>query len=215
MITEPKDKQNYYYIPELEQWLPRVTQVLKIISKGEAYENWLRTKGEESKTLLTDAGDIGTSLHNRLEEIGKGITINREALKEQEQGWLKEFDVWKETNIAKFIETERTVYNPVDGYAGTLDALVELKDKTVALLDYKTTKHIYDTHELQVVAYVRAYEEMFKIKIDKAFILNFSKENKKLTVKEVKDIDGQYEVWLHALKLWYWKFYKYAEAMNV
>jgi len=214
MIQKPEKENDYYYIPELKEWFPRVTQVLKIISKGEAFENWLRNKGQESKTLLSDAGDIGTSLHNRLEEIGKGIKINKDALKERERLWVEEFEVWQNENVSRFIETERTVFNAVDGYAGTLDSLVELKDKRIALLDYKTTKYIYDTHELQVVAYLRAYEQMFKIKIDTAFILNFSKENKTkfLTIKEVKDISGQYEIWLHALKLWYWKFGKYQES---
>lgn len=213
MIQEPKDKNNYYFIPEIKEWMPRVTQVLKIISKGDAFDTWLMNKGQESKTILSDAGDIGTSLHNRLEEIGKGIVINRDALKERERLWLEEFDVWREENINKFLETEMTVYNPIYPYAGTLDSLVELKDKRIALLDYKTSKYIYDTHELQVVAYKKAYEGMFQVKIDTAFILNFSKENKKklLTVKELGSFDEQYEIWLCALKLWYWKFGKQQE----
>ena len=214
MIQEPKDKNNYYFIPEIKEWLPRVTQVLKIIAKGEGFEKWLMNKGNEAKTLLTDAGDIGTSLHNRLEEIGKGIPVKLEALKPLEKTWIEQFLVWKEENIEKFLETERAVYNPVDRYAGTLDSLVVLKDKRIALLDYKTSKYIYDTHELQVVAYVRAYEELYKLKIDTVFILKFSKENGKLEIKEVKDINSQYEVWLHALKLWYWKFNKYQEVLN-
>ncbi len=217
MITEPKKKNDYYYIPEIKEWLPRVTQVLKIISKGEAFENWLRTNGAQSNELLTTAGDIGTSLHNRLEEIGKGIKINLEALVPLERLWIVEFNTWKENNIKRFIETERTVYNPTDKYAGTLDSLVELKDGRIALLDYKTTKFIYDTHELQVVAYVRAYEETYKVKINTAFILNFSKneaKKNKLSVKEIKNIQGQYEIWIHALKLWYWKFEKYQETLG-
>jgi len=214
MLNEPKDKNNYYYILELKEWLPRVTQVLKVIAKGEAFDNWLKTKGSEATTLLTTAGDIGASLHNRLEEIGKGIVINREALQPLEKRWVLEFDQWKELNVEKFLETERTVFHPLHLYAGTLDSLVLLKDKRVALLDYKTSKYIYDTHELQVVAYVKAYEALYNIKIDTAFILNFSKDETKKTllkVKEVNDIDGQYEAWLHALALWYWKFSKYQE----
>lgn len=210
-ITEPKDKQDYYFIPDVG-WLPRVTNVLDIISKGKAFNNWLKNKGKEADTLLTDAGDIGTSIHNRLEEIGKGIPINLAALKERERLWVEEFGVWQKENIEKFIQTEMTVYNSKDGYAGTLDAIVKLTDGRTALLDYKTGKYIYDTYELQCVAYLKAY----KFSINTAFILRFEKGDKKplLEIKEVKDIDKQYEIFLCVLKLWYWKYNKFNEAIK-
>lgn len=205
MIDIPKNKSEYAFIPEVG-WLPRVTNVLKIISKGEAFDNWLRSKGQESKTLLSEAGDIGSSLHQRLEEIGKGIPINREALKDQEKAWVEKFDQWSKENIEKFIETERPVWSLKDGYAGTLDSIVLLKGGQVtALLDYKTSKYIYDTYDLQVSAYVKAYEEMFKVKINTAYILRFDKTDGKLEVKEVKGIHVHYEVFLCALRLWNWK----------
>jgi hypothetical protein len=107
-----------------------------------------------------------------------------------------------------------TVYNSKDGYAGTLDSLILLKDKRIALLDYKTSKYIYDTYELQVAAYIRAYEEMQKAKIDTAFILRFDKGagKKVFEVKEIRDISKQYEIFLCALKLFYWKYGKYQEV---
>jgi hypothetical protein len=74
-IIDPQDKQDYYFISTVG-WLPRVTKILDIISKGKAFNNWLKDKGKEADTLLSDAGDIGSSLHNRLEEIGKGIYPN-------------------------------------------------------------------------------------------------------------------------------------------
>jgi ATP-dependent exoDNAse (exonuclease V) beta subunit len=212
-MIDPKDKSKYYFFEEINEYVPRVTEVLKIIAKGEAFNNWLRNKGKSSENLLTTAGDIGSSLHKHLENIGLGKAIDAKDVSPLEEKWLAEFYVWQAENIDSFIETEGRVFHLVDKYAGTLDSLVKLKDGRIALLDYKTTKYIYDTHELQVVAYVKAYEDMSGIKINTAFILNFSKEDKKklLSVKEVKNIPAQYEIWIHALKLWKWRFEKQKE----
>lgn len=211
-MTEAK-KSKYYYIEEIKEEVPRVTEVLKIIAKGEAFDNWLRNKGKSSENLLTTAGDIGSSLHKHLETIGLGKGVDTKDITPLEEKWLAEFYEWQKENIDSFVETEGRVYHKTDKYAGTLDSLVKLKDGRIAVLDYKTTKYIYDTHELQVVAYVKAYEDMSGIKVDTAFILNFSKEDKKklLSVKEVKNIPAQYEIWIHALKLWKWKFEKAKE----
>ena len=216
MVEEPINKQDYYFIPEIG-WLPRVTNILNIISKGRAFDNWLMNKGKEATTIVSDAGDIGSSIHNRLEEIGKGIPFNIEALKERERAWVEEFLSWGKDNIGRFLETEKTIYHAKEGYGGTLDALIETKDKRIALLDYKTSKYCYDTYDLQCSAYIRAYEDMLKTKIDTAFILRFEKGDKKplLEVKEVKDIQEQYEIFLCALKLWKWKYDKYQESKNV
>ena len=213
-MSEAKGK--YYFIEEIGEEVPRVTEVLKIIAKGEAFDNWLRNKGKSSENLLTTAGDIGSSLHKHLETIGLGKEIDTKDISTLEEKWLAEFYIWQEENVDSFVETEGRVWHKVDKYAGTLDSLVKLKDGRIAVLDYKTTKYIYDTHELQVVAYVKAYEEMSGIKIDTAFILNFSQEDKKklLSVKEVKDIPAQYEIWIHALKLWKWKFEKRKEWVD-
>jgi hypothetical protein len=115
-MLEPLNKEEFKYIPDFG-WFPRVTNILKVISKGKGYDNWLMNKGKEAKDILSDAGDIGTSLHQRLEEIGKGIQINTEALKPLEKKWVGEFNAWKEQNIDKFLETEHTVWHNVKNTA--------------------------------------------------------------------------------------------------
>ena len=212
-IQEPTNKQDYYYIPNVG-WLPRVTNILKIIAKGEKYDEWLRNQGQNSKAIMSEAGDIGTSIHNRLEEIGKGIPMHIEALKPLERKWVGYFNEWRNEHISSFITTERPIHSVKERYAGTLDSIVTLKDKRIALLDYKTSKYIYDTHELQCCAYIKAYEEMVGTHIDTSFILRFDKNSGLLQVKEIVNIDAQYEVFLHALKLWYWKYGKYQEFLN-
>jgi hypothetical protein len=211
--------------------LPRVTYVLKTVSTGEVLINWvkklikdyifefvskggvisnsnltniLETIGELNNKALKEAGFIGTDFHNIAENIGKGIALP-EIKEPRVKEWVDLFNTWLGENVKRFIETEKDVYT--DRYCGTLDALVELKDGRIALLDYKTSKYIYDTHHLQVAAYVKAYEQMNKIKIDTAFILRFEKGDKKklFEVKEIGEIDYQAEIFNKVLDIWNWQ----------
>ena len=197
----------FHFVPELKKYLPRVTSITKIIDKGEAFYNWVKKQGEKATEILETAGDIGSSFHNRAEEIGKGIQINLEALQPREKAWTEKFIEWKDLNVKRFIETERLVWHNLEGYCGTLDALVELKDGKVAVIDYKTAKYIYPEHFLQVTAYLKAYEYCYKIKVDTAFILRFEKGNKTplMQVKEIEDIEGNFKIFLCALRIWEWK----------
>ncbi len=206
--TEIINNNDYKFIPELGKSLPRVTHILKVLSKGQAYESWLKKQGNKADTLLSTAGDIGTGIHNLLQSIGKGEQVDLEKVTPQEKKWLGEFRKWEAVNIDKFLETEKTVWT--DEYCGTLDSLVLLKDKRVALLDYKTGKYCYDTYHAQVGAYWNAYMWQHKIKIDTAFILRFDKNGGKMEVKEVEDLDYQLSAFINALDLWKWKKEMYA-----
>ena len=199
---------NTYFCVELNKQLPSVTTILEIIAKGEGFNNWLKKQGANADKLLTDAGDFGTNIHNHLETIGKGITIDTSKFKPKQKRCIEAFLKWVNKNVLKFIATEQSVFNIKEEYAGTLDGIVELKDGRKVVLDYKTSSYIYDTHELQVVAYLKAYELTTGLKLQGAYILRFEKNEDKPTdmqEKEVKDIDYQYEVFLATLKLWRWK----------
>ena len=200
----PKDQSDFRFMEEEHLWLPRVTHILNIIAKGKGFENWLKQKGDKADTLKEEAGDFGSNIHTHLEEIGKGIKINIEALKPRERRCVEAFIKWKDENVKRFVETEHPIVNLEYGYVGTLDAIVETKDGKIALLDYKTSKYIYDTYKLQIGAYYKGYPK----KIDTAFILRFEKrekEKKSLEIKEINNLDFQFEIFLCALRLWYWK----------
>jgi len=211
--------------------LPRVTYVLNTISKGEYLINWVKKLikdyiadfvdkggvisrenitwivdklGRLNEEALKEAGFIGTDFHNVLENIGKGIELP-EIKEPRVKEWVELFNAWVKDNVKAFRETEKDIFT--DRYCGTLDALVELKDGRLAVLDYKTSKYIYDTHHLQVSAYVKAYEQMEKVKVDTAFILRFEKGDKKplMEVKEVEKINYQADIFNKVLDIWVWK----------
>lgn len=219
-------------------YVPSVTKVLDIVDKGGALIGWvkklIRVYIQEqvdggrvidkknvlefiaelmklNETVLTDAGDFGSVIHNHLEAIGKGIPINLEALKPKEKRCVSAFIAWKDKHVKKFIQTEQEVFG--DDYAGTLDAVVELNDGRVAVLDYKTSGAIYDTYGLQVAAYAHA----LPMHVDTAYILRFEKKEdvkKDMEEKEVENLEGGYEVFRYALGLWLWKFQDKLDKVN-
>lgn len=197
-----------YFCKETGLEYPSVTTILGIISKGEGFNNWLKKQGDKADTLLNDAASFGTNVHNHLESIGKGVTVNLEALKPQEKRCVKAFIEWKDKNVKRFVTTEQSVFNVKEGYAGTLDSVIEDNNGKIILVDYKTSGNIYDTYSLQCASYAKAYELTTGTNIDGAVILRFEKdENKKkdMQEKEVLDLNYSYEVFLAAKKVWDWK----------
>lgn len=211
---------HFYYHAPSKIYVPSVTKVLDIISKGEHFNNWLKKNGANSDKLVSEAADFGTNIHNFLELIGKGIAVNLDALTPKQRRCVEAFNKWKEENVQEFVETEQSICTP--DYGGTLDAIIKIKNTNrgegeLAILDYKTSGYIYDTYDLQVAAYVKAYELNTGKKIDKAYILRFEKKEEKqqdLEVKEVKDLDYKFDLFMCALKLWNWKNKEALDKVN-
>ena len=206
---------HFYYHEKSKLYVPSVTKILDIISKGEGFNNWLKKQGDNADKLLKEAGDLGTNIHNFLEAIGRGTTINVSALKPREKRCVEAFIAWKEKNVKRFIRTEGEISTAT--YGGTLDAVVELKDGRVAVIDYKTSSAIYETYELQVAAYARGYEVNDFGKIDTGYILRFEKKDDKpkdMEEKEVINLAESFELFECARKLWVWKNGKMLEKVN-
>lgn len=113
----------------------------------------------------------------------------------------------------RFIEQERTVLNPDDGWAGTLDAVVEIPDEKGALrryvLDYKTGSVYPDSTCLQLAAYRHATyavhgntSKPFTHEIDGGIVVQLKPKSYKVWWLRC---DGDvYRRFLAARDLWLW-----------
>lgn len=94
------------------------------------------------------AADKGTLVH----ALAEAFTLGQEPKVPAElDGHLAMWHDWVATKHVKFVAAEATVYSRQDGYAGTLDAIVEC-DEGVYLVDYKTGKDVYADAALQLTA---------------------------------------------------------------
>lgn len=131
---------------------PSVTSILKYYPKGETFYNWLKQNSDKSGEILKNAGIKGTEVHQTIENwlINPSKT---HYLTESNKKHLNQFKIWLKCfkNI-KIIDIEKELINKQFEYAGTTDLIVELNGE-LWIIDFKTSKGLYTSHELQLSAY--------------------------------------------------------------
>lgn len=128
------------------------------------------------------AMDIGNITHHWVEEyLLKGeealfnLPANPEAAKSSVAAstWLRQ-QSFRPTKI------EMKLYSRKHRFAGTMDAggsgVVWVNNRK-AIVDWKTSKAIYDEHRLQLAAYNVAYEEMTGEEIDERWLVRLGKDD--------------------------------------
>ena len=148
--------------------------------------NLLEDAKKNYRRYLEKAQVIGTDFHNIAqsymdlklgaiseEELNKEISVNKETKNAFEgfKAWVSEHDV-------KPIKTEALVYNKVAeevDYCGQTD-LIAYVDGKKYVVDYKTSKGIYESHIIQTAAYfaavLRTHEDL-----EGVIVASFCKED--------------------------------------
>ncbi len=215
--TEPKEvparRANMYFIDELDSPVPSVTTVLKVLA-APGLEFWkIRTavtaalsdptlSVEEAMAAIyvkrDTAGGEGSDAHRIIENISlsgdQGIEY-----KGKVGGYINAYRKFVKDVPHKILAAETVVYSKVHGYAGQIDAVIELPSGRRVLIDYKTSNQIVPEYHLQLAAYLNALKEMGK-QIDGAAILHLCEDGTYSFIDSAADI----EVFLACLKLFKW-----------
>lgn len=69
------------------------------------------------------------------------------------EGKLKCFEEWTDKNVERFIGSETHCYSEELWIGGITDALVELKNGEIGLVDFKSAKDAYNSHFFQLGGY--------------------------------------------------------------
>lgn len=149
-------------------YLPSVTWILNYLPKGFAFEQWLKTHGQNADDIKNLAGKRGSVIHAVLEQLLLGnevkhddkflnnITGEMQEITAEEYAKAFTFLDWYKNNDIEVIQTEGTVS---DGQvAGTVDLICKI-GKQYWVIDFKTSKQIYNTHLIQVARYRRMLEK--------------------------------------------------------
>lgn len=122
--------------------------------------------------IKDDAASLGSKVHAYIDRFVKGGKLEKipnEILKP-----VSAFaDWWKRSGLT-FVSGDLKVASSAYGYGGSLDALAK-KNGRLVLLDWKTSKAIYDEYALQAAAYVQAFIETYGVGVSEAVIVRFSK----------------------------------------
>ena len=218
-----KGKGRHYQAPDGEL-VPSITNVLGVLNKP-ALPRWAAKVVAEQAVAMRDslpkldeaeaidmlkgapwrssgrAADRGTTIHAYLEEKMQGLDpreISGEAAR-----YRKAADQFLAEWEPKPLAIELTVFG--DGYAGTGDLWAILNNGATAVLDYKTSKAIYPEAALQLAALAHAVqtpEGEPAPKVDEAWVVRIGEDG--YEAKQVRDLDGCYQVFQSLLTAWHW-----------
>lgn len=197
------------------------------------YYNIVDHAKKHYRDLATEAAGIGSEVHDAIEQFVKHGEIKEEFSCPEAQNSFNAFLEWSDENVEYYIESERVVFSEQHGYAGCLDAIAQMKVNKLFpkggkfLVDFKTSKAIYDSMVMQLAAYCGARSEMYgtykyrntdgeilveeyeKIDIDGAGIIRIDKETGLPEWKNFTDkLDRQYDAFILLVRFFYVEKYR-------
>lgn len=194
------------------QFVPSVTWIAGHYPKGIAFYKWLADKGwDQAEAIKQAAGNKGSKVHNAIGMYlsGERVKIDDKFLN-HDSGQLEELTVeeydclvsfvhWYATlKNPKILASEITVFNDIEGYAGTVDCLMEI-DNELWLIDFKTSQQIWPEYEIQVSAYKHATLPVEGSPRLGILQIGYRKNGKNYKFTEIKD---KYLLFLAAKQIW-------------
>lgn len=154
------------------------------------------------------AASIGSQVHEWAErfvlaqEFGEPMPEVNDEMDEKVLNGIGAFVDWYKSQKIKYHATEQIVYSKRHGYVGMADGLAEINGE-LTVIDYKTSKGIYNEMRYQVAAYWAALEEEHGKKINQALVIKFDKETGNVDTKYLtrEDLENDFQAFLGALAL--------------
>jgi hypothetical protein len=134
-----------------------------------------------------EAASAGTQVHHAIEAYIRGDVVDSILEYDEARAGFAAFLSWESKNHVQWLESEVDVVCVTIGYAGRFDAIAIVNGHRY-LIDFKTSKSIYDEMPVQVCGYRQAYNEMHPDQpVDNLAILHLNKETATPTFKPVED----------------------------
>ncbi|WP_030962666.1 hypothetical protein [Streptomyces sp. NRRL S-378] len=100
----------------------------------------------------TAASDLGSAAHDLFERLARGETVNPRHVHADVKPHVRWFSEFLQEVQPEFLHLEETVWSDTHSYAGSFDAIAVIDGETV-IVDWKTSKSVYDSVALQLSAY--------------------------------------------------------------
>lgn len=181
--------------------MPSVTTILGIVSMPWISEWRGRVGNDYANSQLRIAGLFGTEIHNIIEDINLG---KKPVINELHRKHVIQYLKWHKEHVKSVIALEQFVYDEELGYAGTLDMIAELRDGSVAMIDFKTSNNMMKTYYLQLAAYREAYRRMHGLELTKSVVVKISRSDAEMSVYESQNHDKDFAAFQSAIQLFNW-----------
>lgn len=190
--------------------VPSVTTVLKILNKP-ALLDWawrLGRRGIDYHKVMDDAAGIGTLVHQKILDYLRGemsipLNYKLEQLMIAEKCFQKYLDWEKEHDIQPIL-LEAQLVSEKYKFGGTLDNYC-LLDEIPTLIDYKTSKAIYEDYFYQLAGYKILLEE-YGHPVEQCLILRIGRdETEGFEVCNRDNLEVEKQIFLHCLGIYHLK----------
>ena len=191
-----KAKAHIRYRNKENKIVPGVTTILGVMAKPALipWANKIGLQGYELNKYVDILADAGTLAHRMIECHLKKIEIDtdeysKENIDMAENAFLKYLD-WEKMHEMSLIFSEAGLVSDVHSYGGTIDSYFQFEGNKKVLIDFKTSKAIYNEMETQVIAYKMLLEEHGH-PVDECYILRIGRtedegfEFKRITKEEL------------------------------
>jgi len=186
----------------------RVTQSLNIIAKP-GITSWAARVGRKKvEAVIARRCNLGTTVHNLIERTLKGESFNLGNYEKEIQIDMNLFDEFRINTCLEPEALEQRLWSNKHGYAGTADAIAHksrFDNGAHVILDWKTSADLYNSYWLQIAAYIKAFEELTKIKLDGGVLVQFRNSKIRIREKTYKELIELFEVYKNALAVYKWE----------
>ena len=188
--------------------VPGVTTPLNLLAKP-ALIPWaweLGRQGIDWRKARDKAADIGTIAHAMIEADIKGEKFDPsdyapndvDKAENAYLAWLQ----WKDNFHLKTIASERQLVSETYRFGGALDWVVKNGD-AIWLVDFKSSKDIYEEMRYQLAAYEQLWNENHPDqKISRCHIVRLGKEDGSFSHHQFEDLDREWGIFRHVLAIW-------------
>ncbi len=133
-----------------------------------------------------DSASSGTMVHKAIEAYIGGLDFGSLLQNDEAKRGFEAFLSWEKKNHVEWLESEVEVFSLKHGYAGRFDVIAKVNGFRT-LIDFKTSKGIWDEMSYQLCAYRQAYNENKDNEpLENLAILHLSKETGEPTYKAIE-----------------------------
>lgn len=207
-----------YYLLDGKKY-SRVTSVLGVIAKH-GLAAWYKKVGEkEANKVLETRQNIGIKTHKAFEMTLLGEEFDLDSYEEEIRKSIALFDIFKVKTNLKAYACEQKLWSDIYGFAGTADYIgiytscedflirghdTKFPNKSLVIVDWKTSRSIYKEAWLQLAAYTHAFFELTGVKVKGAVIAHFRDGKLKVDEKTYEELMKLFWVFKSTLTLYNW-----------
>jgi len=199
----------------------RVTRTLSVIAKNFLTKWYLKVGKKRADSIMKNRQILGTKVHSLFEHILKGDDVYTETYNQEVQMDVRLFKNFIEKCVISYDALEQKVWSDEYGYAGTMDFIGNYKTNkewivqgdgsrfekgAFIIIDYKTSRDIYEDYWLQLSAYAWAFYERTGIKVDGAAIAQFRDGKIRIKERTWDELMQVFEVYKAVLTVYRWKY---------